>query len=215
MNLLLADDEPLMLQILKAYFSKEGFHVFLAQDGEEALDLFYSQKMDLAILDWMMPKLSGVEVCKEIKKQSQTKVLLLTAKSDQEDELIALQSGADDYVRKPFDPRILLIRARKLLNMTSKVSIGDLTIDIEGKKIFRRGEDVLATKKEFQLMKYLVENKEKIITRKMLLDHVWGFDYFGEERTVDTHIRRLREKIGEHLIRTYRGMGYCLEVSDE
>lgn len=214
MNLLLADDEPLMLQILKAYFSKEGFHIFLAQDGEEALSLFFNHKIDLAILDWMMPKRSGIKVCKEIKKYSRTKVLLLTAKGDQNDEFIALQSGADDYVRKPFNSSILLIRARKLLNMISKVSIGDLTIDIEGQKIFRRGEDVLATNKEFQLMKYFVENKGQIVTRKMLLDYVWGFDYFGGERTVDTSIRRLREKIGEHHIRTYRGMGYCLEVTN-
>lgn len=215
MNLLLADDEPLMLQILNTYFSKEGFTTLLAQDGEEALDLFYNHKVNLAILDWMMPKYSGVEVCKEIKMKSQTKVLLLTAKGDQEDEFIALKSGADDYVRKPFDPRILLIRARKLLQMTSKVSIGDLTIDMVGQKIFRRGEDVIATNKEFQLMKYFIENKGQIVTRKMLLDQVWGFDYFGDERTFDTHIRRLREKIGEHRIKTYRGMGYCLEVIDE
>ncbi|MBH5317830.1 response regulator transcription factor [Paenibacillus sp. GSMTC-2017] len=215
MNLLLADDEPLMLNILKSYFSKEGFTTFLAQDGEEALDLFYNNKVDLAILDWMMPKLTGVEVCQLIKKQSQTKVLLLTAKGEQEDEFFALQSGADDYVRKPFDPRILLLRTKKLLKMASKVTIGDLMIDLEGQKVYRHGEDVFATNKEFQLMKYFIENKGLIVTRKMLLDHVWGFDYFGEERTVDTHIRRLREKIGEHYIKTHRGMGYCLENSDE
>ncbi|MCP1311940.1 response regulator transcription factor [Paenibacillus tyrfis] len=215
MNVLLADDEPLMLQILKTYFSKEGFGTLLAQDGEEALELFYNHKVDLAVLDWMMPKRSGVEVCKEIKKNSQTRVLLLTAKGEQEDEFVALKSGADDYVRKPFDPRILLIRARKLLQLTSKVMIGDLTVDLEGHKIYRGGQDVQATNKEFQMMKFLLANQGQIVTRKMLLDHVWGFDYFGEERTVDTHIRRLREKIGEHRIKTYRGLGYCLEHADE
>ncbi|MFD0693698.1 response regulator transcription factor [Paenibacillus sp. GCM10027628] len=215
MNLLLADDEQLMLQILKAYFLKEGFQILLAQDGEEALDHFYNNHIDLAILDWMMPKRNGIEICQEIKKTSRTKVLLLTAKGNPEDEFLALKSGADDYVRKPFDPRILILRAKKLLQLASKISIGDVTIDLEGQKVYRGGEDVLATHKEFQLMKYLVINKGQIVTRKMLLDQVWGFDYFGEERTVDTHIRRLREKIGEHRIKTYRGMGYCLEVADE
>ncbi|NOV04778.1 response regulator transcription factor [Paenibacillus planticolens] len=215
MNLLLADDETLMLQILKAYFVKEGFNVLLAQDGEEAIDLFYNHKVDLAILDWMMPNRSGIEVCQEMKKTSRTKVLLLTAKGGSDDEFLALQSGADDYLRKPFDPRILLLRAKKLLNLTSKTIIGDLTVDMEAQKIYRAGKDVLATNKEFELMKYLIANKGHIVTRKMLLDQVWGFDYFGEERTVDTHIRRLREKIGEHRIVTYRGMGYCLEDRHE
>ncbi|WP_282942635.1 response regulator transcription factor [Paenibacillus sp. RC67] len=215
MNLLLADDEPLMLQIINAYFLKEGFQTLIAEDGEEALELFFTNKVDLVILDWMMPRRSGIDVCKEIKKYSRTKVILLTAKSDPDDEFLALKSGADDYVRKPFDPRILILRAKKLLQLTSSISIGDLIIDLEGQKIYRGGEDLLATHKEFQLLKYLLVNKGQIVTRKMLLDQVWGFDYFGEERTVDTHIRRLREKIGEHRIRTYRGMGYCLEVTDE
>ncbi|UKS23836.1 response regulator transcription factor [Paenibacillus sp. HWE-109] len=215
MNLLLADDETLMLQILKAYFVKDGFNVLLAQDGEEAIDLFYTHKVDLAILDWMMPKRSGIEVCQEMKKSSRTKVLLLTAKGDPDDEFLALQSGADDYLRKPFDPRILRLRAQKLLNLTAKSVIGDLTVDMEAQKIYRGGKDIQATNKEFELMRYLVVNKGHIVTRKMLLDQVWGFDYFGEERTVDTHIRRLREKIGEHWIKTHRGMGYCLEDSHE
>ncbi|OCT11866.1 DNA-binding response regulator [Paenibacillus pectinilyticus] len=215
MNVLLADDETLMLQILKAYFVAEGFNVLLAQDGDEAIDLFYQHKVDLAILDWMMPKRSGIEVCQAMKKTSRVKVLLLTAKGDPDDEFHALQSGADDYLRKPFDPRILLIRAKKLLHLMAPTVIGDLTVDIEAQKIYRDGKDILATNKEFELMRYLVVNKGHIVTRKMLLDQVWGFDYFGEERTVDTHIRRLREKIGEHWIRTYRGMGYALEDHHE
>ncbi|GGA46444.1 response regulator transcription factor [Paenibacillus physcomitrellae] len=211
MNLLLAEDEALMLQILKSYFIKEGFNVYTARDGEEALELFYNHQIDLAVLDWMMPGLSGVEVCREIKNTSRTKVLLLTAKGEADEELYALNAGADEYVRKPFDPRILLARARKLLNMDAQIRIGKLVVDLEGQKIFREGRDLQATSKEFQLMKYLALNKGQIVTRKMLLDQVWGFDYFGDERTVDTHIRRLREKIGERWIKTYRGMGYSLE----
>lgn len=215
MNLLLADDEPLMLQILKAYFVKEGFQVFLAEDGEAALNLFYNNQIDLAVLDWMMPGRSGVEVCREIKRTSRAKVLLLTAKGESDDEFLALKAGADDYLRKPFDSRILLLRVKKLLQLSSKIIVGELTVDLEGQKVYRRGVDVGATHKEFELMKVLGMNKGKIVTRKILLDQVWGFDYFGEERTVDTHIRRLREKIGEDSIKTYRGMGYCLVDQDE
>lgn len=215
MNLLLADDEPLMLQVIKAYFMKEGFQTFLAQDGEEAINLFYHHKIDLAILDWMMPKRSGIEVCREIKKMGRTKVLLLTAKGNVDDEFLALQSGADDFVRKPFDPRILLLRAQKLLQLGASMTFGDLTVDLDAQKVYRDGNDVQATHKEFELMKYLALNKGQIITRKMLLDQVWGLDYYGEERTVDTHVRRLREKIGEGRIKTYRGMGYSLVADDE
>ncbi|NOU88551.1 response regulator [Paenibacillus sp. LMG 31460] len=215
MNILIADDEPFMIKILKAYFEKESFNTFLAQDGEEALEIFYTNKIDLAILDWMMPKVNGMQVCKEIKKQSKTKVLLLTAKDEAEDELIALQSGADEYVSKPFDPRVLIVRAKKLMHMDTQIFIGDLKIDMEGQKIFRNDKDLQATNKEFHIMKYLIENRGIIITRKALLDGVWGFDYMGEERTVDTHIRRLREKIGDHRIKTHRGMGYSLEETNE
>lgn len=213
MNLLIADDEQHMLHILKAYFEKEGFTVFLARDGEEAVDLFYHHKMDLVILDWMMPKQSGIEVCRTIKQLGHTKVLLLIAKGEADDEFAALQSGADDYVRKPFDPRILLLRAKKLLHLNAKVVIGNVTVDLEEQRIYRGEQDVMATHKEFELMKYFLANKGRILSRKMLLDHVWGFDYFGDERTVDTHIRRLREKLGESCIQTHRGMGYSLDAS--
>jgi DNA-binding response OmpR family regulator len=155
-----------MIKILKAYFEKESFNTFLAQDGEEALEIFYTNKIDLAILDWMMPKMNGIQVCKEIKKQSKTKVLLLTAKDDSEDELIALQSGADEYVSKPFDPRVLILRAKKLMHMDTQIFIGDLKIDMEGQKIFRKDKDLQATNKEFHIMKYLIENRGIIISRK-------------------------------------------------
>ncbi|QJD85571.1 response regulator transcription factor [Cohnella herbarum] len=216
MNIIIADDEPFMLKIVQAYLEKESFTTYPARDGEEALHLFYTNKINLAILDWMMPKQSGIQVCKEIKKQSKTtKVLLLTAKGETEDELIALQSGADEYISKPFDPRILILRVRKLLRIDSRITIGDLQIDMDGQRIFRNNQDIQATNTEFHLMKYLIENRGVIITRKALLDHVWGFDYLGEERTVDTHIRRLRAKIGEHVITTHRGMGYSLDEPHE
>ncbi|WP_374018468.1 response regulator transcription factor [Paenibacillus thiaminolyticus] len=211
MNILIADDEAHMLSILQAYFECEGFRTFPAADGEAALELFYRQSIDLAVLDWMMPKVSGIEACREMKRRGGVKVLLLTAKGEAEDELQALHSGADDYVRKPFDPRILIIRAKKLLSLGEHVRIGNVTIDLQGHKVYRDGTDIQATNKEFLLLKALWDHKGRILTRDALLDQVWGFDYDGDERTVDTHIRRLREKIGEHLIKTHRGVGYSLE----
>ncbi|SDZ35007.1 response regulator transcription factor [Thermoactinomyces sp. DSM 45892] len=215
MNVLIVDDEKDMLKILKAYFEREGYSVFLAEDGEQALDLFYSNKIDLVVLDWMMPHVSGLSICKEIKKNSHVKVLMLTAKSEDEDELLALNMGADDYIKKPFHPGVLLMRAKKLMQEDKVAYLGDIKIDFQAKKIYRSEQDVQATKKELDLVSCFLRNKGKILTRKDLLDLVWGMDYVGDERTVDTHVRRLREKIGSNLIKTHRGLGYSLENVDE
>ncbi|WP_028544750.1 response regulator transcription factor [Paenibacillus taiwanensis] len=215
MNVLIADDEPHMLHIIKAYFEREGFRIYTAEDGEAALKILSSAGIDLAILDWMMPKVSGIEVCRHMKAHSHAKALLLTAKGEVEDELLALEAGADDYLRKPFDPRILLLRAKKLLLVADDVRVGPLNVDMQGRKIYKDGMDIEATNKEFLLLRTFIEHKGRILTRQNLLDQVWGFDYFGDDRTVDTHIRRLREKIGEHLIKTHRGVGYSLEVPKE
>ncbi|MCC0649395.1 response regulator transcription factor [Clostridioides sp. ZZV15-6598] len=211
MNILIADDEVSMIKILCAYFKKEGFNVFTAKNGEEALNVFYENKIDLAILDWMMPVIDGIEVCKEIKENSNTKVLMLTAKSQSEDEIEALNIGADEYVKKPFDPRVLIIRAKKLVNYKDTINIKDLKIDFESNKVFKGNDELLLTKKELELMRCLVNNKGIVLSRERLLDLVWGLDYDGDFRTVDTHIRRLRTKVGEDIIRTYRGLGYSLE----
>lgn len=215
MNVLIVDDEKDMLRILKAYFEREGYHVFLAEDGAQALDIFYETKIDLVILDWMMPRVNGLSVCKEVKKHSNTKVLILTAKSEHEDELTALNTGADDYVKKPFHPGILLTRAKKLLKEDKVKYIHNIKIDMQAKKIYKDDKDLEVTKKEFELMSCFLRNQGSILSRKDLLDLVWGIDYFGEERTVDTHVRRLREKIGADLIKTHRGMGYSMEKEHE
>lgn len=215
MNILIADDEVSMLKILKAYFNKDGHNVLSAKDGEEALDIFYNNKIDLAILDWMMPKKDGIQVCKEIKENSNTKVLMLTAKSQTEDEINALNIGADEYIRKPFDPRILILRAKKLTGTSELLKIRDLKIDFKSNKVFKGNEEISLTKKELDLIKCLVDNKGIILSREKLLNLVWGMDYFGDDRTVDTHIRRLRAKIGEDIITTYRGIGYSLENIDD
>lgn len=215
MKVLIADDEISMLKILEAYFKKEGCEVFTAKDGQEALDLFYDNKIDLAILDWMMPKIDGIKVCKEIKGNSNTKVLMLTAKSETEDEIDALSYGADEYVRKPFDPRILIIRAKKLIGNNEIFRIKDLKIDFKASKVHKGSDELNLTKKELELLKCFTSNKGVILSREKLLDLVWGMDYYGDDRTVDTHIRRLRSKIGEDAITTHRGIGYSLEDAND
>lgn len=212
MNILIADDEKSMTNILKIYFEKENFTTFIANDGDEALNIFYENKIDIAILDWMMPKINGIDVCKEIKKISDTKVVMLTAKGENDDEFLALESGTDDYIRKPFDPRILILRVKKLINVESMISFLNFKIDLNGKKLFKDNEDLNLTRREFELLKCFYNNKGKILSRDQLLNLVWGIDYYGDYRTVDTHVHRLRDKIGSELIKTYRGMGYCLEI---
>ncbi|MEG1482265.1 response regulator transcription factor [Clostridium sp.] len=211
MNVLIADDEKQMVKILCAYFEKEGFNTFKAYDGEEALELFQANKIDLAILDWMMPKVTGLEACKYIKENGNTKVLILTAKGQNDDEIEALNCGADEYVKKPFDPRILIIRAKKLINATEEVNINNININLEKQRVYRSGEEVKLTKIEYDLLNSFIKNKGIILSRDKLIDLVWGIDYEGDYRTVDTHIRRLRSKIGEDIIKTYRGIGYSIE----
>lgn len=211
MNILVADDEPSMLKIIEAYLKKEKFNVLTASDGEKALEKFYENKIDLAILDWMMPNIDGIEVCKQIKEKSDTKVMMLTAKGQVDDEIDALNIGADDYIKKPFDPRLLIIRVKKLIGYNDIFKLKNLKVDLKQQKAFKDDKDLGLTKTEFELLKTLVNNKGSILPREKLLDLVWGMDYYGDLRTVDTHIRRLRSKIGEEYITTHRGLGYCLE----
>ncbi|MBP2100364.1 response regulator transcription factor [Enterococcus rivorum] len=211
MNILIADDSPEMVQIISAYLKKDGFNVFTALDGEEALEIFYQEKLDLAIIDWMMPKIGGIEVIKTIKSESQLKVLMLTAKSTGEDEVISLSNGADDYITKPFHPQVLLLRIKKLLGLTQMIPLKHLLVDPANLKVWKNEETLELTKKEFDLLMMLLNNRGSILTREQLLIGVWGMNYDGVERTVDTHIRRLREKIGDDIVSTKRGVGYLIE----
>lgn len=212
MRILIVDDEQQMLKILQAFLTKEGYEVVSAHDGEMALDIFQEHVFDLVILDWMMPKKDGLSVCREIKSMSDVKVIMLTAKNENEDEFSALQSGADDYIKKPFHPGVLIARIQRLLPNESLFKFEDIVIDEQTKRILKSGQDVNATKTEYELLKALAIRKGQILTRQQLLDFVWGYDYEGDERTVDTHIRRLRDKILSDAIRTHRGIGYSLEV---
>lgn len=211
MNVLIADDEKSMLKILSTYFEREGFNVITANNGDEALKKFHSNKIDLAILDWMMPEISGIEVCEYIKANSNIKVLILTAKSENDDEIEALNCGADEYIKKPFDIRVLLIRAKKLVNFNEEISSNDIKINLELGKAYKNNEILKLTKIEYELLLTFVKNRGVILSRDRLIDLVWGMEYEGDYRTVDTHIRRLRTKIGENLIKTYRGIGYSME----
>ena len=211
MNVLIADDEKSMLKILSTYFEREGFNVITANNGDEALKKFHSNKIDLAILDWMMPEISGIEVCEYIKANSNIKVLILTAKSENDDEIEALNCGADEYIKKPFDIRVLLIRAKKLVNFNEEISSNDIKINLELGKAYKNNKILKLTKIEYELLLTFVKNRGVILSRDRLIDLVWGMEYEGDYRTVDTHIRRLRTKIGENLIKTYRGIGYSME----
>ncbi|WP_430598202.1 response regulator transcription factor [Enterococcus sp. AZ177] len=211
MQILVADDSPEMVQIVSAYLKKDGFTVHTALDGEAALKIFYQEKLDLAIIDWMMPKLDGLEVIKTIKTESTLKVLMLTAKSTGEDEFLSLSNGADDYITKPFHPKVLLLRVKKLLGLTHSFYIKELLINPANLTVWKNEHILDLTKKEFDLLMMLAKNRGRILTREQLLVGVWGMDYDGVARTVDTHIRRLREKIGDEIITTKRGVGYLIE----
>ncbi|MGG5341364.1 response regulator transcription factor [Enterococcus sp. AZ192] len=211
MNILIADDSPEMVQILSAYIKKAGFTVFTAFDGEEALELFYTEKIDLAIIDWMMPKVDGIEVIQTIKSESPVKILMLTAKTTGDDEFLSLSSGADDFLTKPFHPKVLVLRVKKLLGITETITIKKLVIDPAKLNFWKNDQRIDLTKKESDLLMFLVNNRGTILTREQLLIDVWGMDYDRVARTVDTHIRRLREKIGDEIITTKRGVGYLVE----
>lgn len=211
MNILIADDSPEIVHIVSAYLKKDGFTVFTASNGEEALDIFYQKKIDLAIIDWMMPKIDGIEVTKTIKAESPVKVLMLTAKNTGADEFLSLTSGADDYITKPFHPQVLMLRIKKLLGLAQTILIQDLMIDPTNMKVWKKDETIDLTKKEFELLMMLFKNRGTILTREQLLIGVWGMEYDGVERTVDTHIRRLREKVGTSIVHTKRGVGYTIE----
>ena len=211
MNILIADDSPEIVHIVRAYLKKDGFTVFTASNGEEALDIFYQEKIDLAIVDWMMPKLDGIEVTKTIKAESPVKVLMLTAKNTGADEFLSLTNGADDYITKPFHPQVLMLRIKKLLGLAQTIFIQDLMIDPTNMKVWKKDDSIDLTKKEFELLMMLFKNRGTILTREQLLIGVWGMEYDGVERTVDTHIRRLREKVGTSIVHTKRGVGYTIE----
>ena len=219
-HILVVEDEERLRKLVRKYLLLEGYNVHEAANGMEAMDVFETETIDLVVLDVMMPYKNGFEVARDIRKSSQVPIIMLTARSEEEDKLQGFDLGIDDYVTKPFSTRELMARIKALLKRTNvtatseKIQIGDLTIDTAARRILLRGEDVTFSPKEYDCLMYFVDNPNQALSREQILNRVWGFDYFGEDRTVDTVIKRLRKKLEEegNRIQTVRGVGYRFEV---
>ena len=223
-KIIVADDEQLIRRLVSDFLKKDGYTVLEAENGEEALRIFENNKdTDLLVLDIMMPQKDGWEVCREIRKTSNVPILLLSARSQEFDQINGFEAGADDYVTKPFSPVLLVKRVEALLkrtNNSAKSADGDiqgLTIDKNAHQVFVNGKEISLTVKEFNILLKLIDNLGRVYSREQLLDDIWGFDYYGDTRTVDSHVARLRTKLGEwgnrHL-KTVYGVGYKIQESD-
>lgn len=211
MRILLAEDDPDMQKILKLYLEKEGYEVHVVSNGMDAVDFLSEHPADLVLMDWMMPVQDGIRTCRDIRLLNiPVKILMLTAKSQTADEIQGLTCGADDYLRKPFDIQVLLLRIQKLCQTGNLLSYRDIMLNPDTMEVTRQGQRILLTKTEYELLKFFLSNQRKVLSRGQLLDHVWGIDFEGDARTVDTNIRRLRQKIGEDTIQTRIGLGYVM-----
>lgn len=224
LKVLVVDDESRMRKLVHDFLVKSNFEVLEAQDGEEAVDLFFADKdIALIVLDVMMPKMDGWQVCREIRAHSKVPIIMLTAKSDERDELQGFQLGVDEYISKPFSPKILVARIEAILRRTNRLAV-DETIDCGGIVINKAAHQVLIdgkpielSYKEFELLTYFIENRGIALSREKILNNVWNYDYFGDARTIDTHVKKLRNKLGEKgdMIKTIWGMGYKLSEDSE
>ena len=221
-KILVADDERRIRKLVNDFLSRESYEIIEAEDGQEALDKFYDLSPDLVILDVMMPKFSGLEVCKEIRESSGVPIIILTAKDTESDELSGFSSGADEYISKPFSPKILVARVNALLrrsnslNTVDVLEAGKITVDINAHLVSVDDEEIVLSVKEFELLCYFINNQGLALSREKILDNVWDYDYFGDARTVDTHVKKLRAKLKEYgkYIQTIWGMGYKFEVKE-
>lgn len=221
---LIVEDEKRMNDLIAAYFKKDGFTVISAYDGAAGLNSFKHNKLDLIILDVMMPYLDGFTLCKKIRETSEVPIIILTAKGEEEDKLYGYELGADDYVAKPFSPKVLLAKGKALIKRSihteplkdGNLNFGDLVIDKLSHEVTLKGENIILSPREYDLLLYFAQNISIVLTRDKLLDGVWGIDYFGDLRTVDTHVKRLREKLGDYsfIIETVRGTGYKFNYKD-
>ena len=222
-KILVVDDESRMRKLVRDFLVKKGYDVVEAGDGEEALDKFYADKdISLIILDVMMPKMNGFEVCKEIREHSKVPIIMLTAKGGENDELNGFELGVDEYIAKPFSPKILVARVEAILRRTNQtaeaqtLTAGAITVDQAAHMVTIDGKPVELSYKEFELLTYFIENAGIALSREKILNSVWNYDYFGDARTIDTHVKKLRSKMGSHgdYIKTIWGMGYKFEVSE-
>ncbi len=228
-KILVVDDEEHILELIKFNLMKEGYRVITADNGKDALNMAIQEYPDLILLDLMLPGLDGLEVCKEIRKNSSiqgTSIIMLTAKGEELDKILGLELGADDYITKPFSVRELMARVKAILRRTNSkqeditFKFGDITIDFQRHEVKKNSEKVELTLKEFELLEILIKNKGKVMTRDFLLDKIWGYEYIGETRTVDVHVRHLRQKIESDdknpmYIRTIRGIGYKFNYGED
>ena len=221
LKILVVDDESRMRKLVRDFLEREGFSVLEAGDGMEALDIFYFQKdIALIILDVMMPKMDGWETCREIRKESQVPIIMLTARGEERDELQGFDLGVDEYISKPFSPKILVARVAAILRRTNALAseevmeAGGIRMDKAAHMVTIDGEQVDLSFKEFELLAYFMENQGIALSREKILNNVWNYDYFGDARTIDTHVKKLRNKLGDkgEYIRTIWGMGYKFEV---
>lgn len=223
LKILVVDDESRMRKLVKDFLVKQNYEVLEAGDGSAALDIFFEhQDIALIILDVMMPKMDGWQVCKEVRNYSKVPIIMLTAKSDEQDELLGFQLGVDEYVTKPFSPKILVARVEAILRRTNQVSeaesmeFGGIEIDKAAHVVTIDGKTVDLSFKEFELLTYFMENKGIALSREKILNSVWNYDYFGDARTIDTHVKKLRSKLGSkgEMIKTIWGMGYKFEEAE-
>ena len=223
LKILVVDDEARMRKLVKDFLANKGFYVEEAGDGEEAVDKFFAQKdIALVLLDVMMPKMDGWEVLKTIRKYSQVPVIMLTARSEERDELQGFSLGVDEYISKPFSPKILVARVEAILRRSNAsggdaLSVGGILVDKAAHQVTIDGKEVELSFKEFELLSYFVENQGIALSREKILNNVWNYDYFGDARTIDTHVKKLRSKMGDKgdYIKTIWGMGYKFEVSGQ
>ena len=223
LKILVVDDESRMRKLVRDFLVKQNYDVLEAGDGEEAVDIFFREKdIALIILDVMMPKMDGWQVCREIRAYSKVPIIMLTAKSDERDELQGFDLGVDEYITKPFSPKILVARVEAILRrsnlLTSEdiISAGGIELNKSAHQVKIDGKDIELSFKEFELLAYFMENQGIALSREKILNNVWNYDYFGDARTIDTHVKKLRSKLGEkgEYIKTVWGMGYKFEVGE-
>lgn len=223
-KLLIVDDEINIRRVVREYAEFENYQVFEAADGMEAVELVKNNDYDIIVMDVMMPRLDGYSACKEIKKRKNTPVIMLSARGEEYDKLFGFEIGIDDYVVKPFSPKELMARVMAVIKrnypdvpMGDKLVFEGLSIDLSGREVTVNGARISMTPKEYDLLFYLVKNKSLALSREKLLEDVWGYDFYGDDRTVDTHIKMLRNSLGEYrkFIVTLRGMGYKFETAQQ
>ena len=214
-KILIIEDEIDLIKVLKDTFEKENFQVFCAEDGEDGIEKFYEKNPDLILLDINMPKKNGWEVCSEVRKQSNIPIIMMTARDSEIDELKGLNIGADDYITKPFSLKVLIVKVKKILKIdeNSSYKTDGIYFDFKSGELKIDDKDIELTRREIQFLEYLIKNKGIIFSREQLLNDVWGFDFEGDDRVVDTLVKRVRKKLGTYsdMIKTMRGMGYIFD----